>query len=200
MSQFLPETEQKQQAETKAGPEAYLSADERKALQRSLSFPEDLPPRFKSWLIDFIAVNIPQIPVSQIVGFKQVEQVEVTTANVATSGTTTSGTYTDLASAGPEITGLRDGQYLIFFGCRYMWNSAAQVTYMSLSVNGSAASDADACTTVAAGASSVVSAVTKTLSNGNANTLTAKYRTDAGTTGSYIERWLIAQRIGPVSS
>ena len=70
MSQFLPDqmpqTEQRQ--ETK-GPESYLSLEERKALQRSLSFPEDLPPKFKSWLIDFIAVNIPQIPISQIVGF-----------------------------------------------------------------------------------------------------------------------------------
>ena len=68
MSQFMPDSGGQSKDSSKAGPEAYLSPDERKALQRSLSFPEDLPPRFKSWLIDFIAVNIPQIPISQIVG------------------------------------------------------------------------------------------------------------------------------------
>jgi hypothetical protein len=68
MSDFMPDTKPQERESTK-GPEAYLSPDERKALQRSLSFPEDLPPKFKSWLIDFLAVNVPQIPISQIVGF-----------------------------------------------------------------------------------------------------------------------------------
>lgn len=63
----MPE-QSKSQGQDSKGPESYLSADERKALQRSLSFPEDLPSKFKSWILDFVAVNIPQIPFGQIAG------------------------------------------------------------------------------------------------------------------------------------
>ena len=62
-------SELEQPKRSQIGPEAFLSAEERKALQRSLSFPEDLPPKFRSFLIDFIAVNIPQISIRSIVGF-----------------------------------------------------------------------------------------------------------------------------------
>lgn len=200
MSAFMPEKTEQQKPDSK-GPEAYLSGEERKALQRSLSFPEDLPPRFKSWLIDFMAVNIPQIPVSQITGFKQIEQVEVssaTTGTVGTSQTTTSATYVDLATVGPQLTGLRNGQYLIFFGVAVLWNTGGVNAWMSISVNGATAVDADACTVATTVGMSPTRAVVKTLSSGNANTLLAKYRTDGGSTGNYQHRWLIAQRIGPV--
>ena len=64
-------SELEQPKRSQIGPEAFLSAEERKALQRSLSFPEDLPPKFRSWMIDFIAVNIPQISIRSIVGFER---------------------------------------------------------------------------------------------------------------------------------
>lgn len=50
------------------GPEDYLTPEERKFLQRILNYPEDLPPKFKAWLIDNEAVNGAQIPASRIVG------------------------------------------------------------------------------------------------------------------------------------
>lgn len=57
-----------QQANTK-GPEAFLSNDERKQVGRYLGFPEDFPAKYKSWLTDYLSVNFPQIPITQISGF-----------------------------------------------------------------------------------------------------------------------------------
>lgn len=50
------------------GPEAYLDLAERQNLTRMLSYPEDLPPKFKAWLLDYIAVNAHGIPASAITG------------------------------------------------------------------------------------------------------------------------------------
>lgn len=59
------ETQQQQQK----GPEAFLSAEERKQIGRFLSYPEDFPPKFKSWLREYLSVDFPEIPVTQISGF-----------------------------------------------------------------------------------------------------------------------------------
>lgn len=61
------ETQQQQQK----GPEAFLSGEERKQLGRMLGFPEDIPTKFKSWMQDYLSVNFPQIPITQISGFEK---------------------------------------------------------------------------------------------------------------------------------
>ena len=61
------ETQQQQQK----GLDSFLSQEERAALQRMLGFPEDLPPAFQSWVIDFMSVNLSQISISQILGFEK---------------------------------------------------------------------------------------------------------------------------------
>ena len=58
------ETQQQQQK----GPEAFLSIEERKMLQRILSFPEELPQKFASWIVEYMKVNAEEIPASAIVG------------------------------------------------------------------------------------------------------------------------------------
>ena len=58
------ETQQQQQK----GPEAFLSIEERKMLQRILSFPEELPQKFASWVVEYMKVNAEEIPASAIVG------------------------------------------------------------------------------------------------------------------------------------
>lgn len=95
MSQFLPDGfEQPKPTKTpEQGPESYLTPDERKFWQRGLGFPEDFPPRFKSWLIDFMAVNIPQIPISQVTGVPQTLKVlDRNTNSVTVTNTTTETT------------------------------------------------------------------------------------------------------------
>lgn len=59
------------QQQQQKGPETFLTNDERKALQRTLGFPEDLPPKFKSWITDYLSVNFPQIPITQVSGFEK---------------------------------------------------------------------------------------------------------------------------------
>lgn len=61
------ETAQQQQK----GPEAYLSAQERQAVQRMLRFDEEFPKEFKSFLTEYLSVNFPTIPITQITGFEK---------------------------------------------------------------------------------------------------------------------------------
>ena len=189
----MPDTQDKR-PESKAGPEAYLSSDERKALQRSLSFPEDLPPKFKSWLIDFIAVNIPQIPVGQVVGFERFAGTQVSFFSNLVSGdtTTSSTTYVDLS--GPSLSALEGGEYILMYGCRMQTNNTL-VHYYSPSVNGAAASDVDA----AQGRGPIIASVARvkiaTLPAGTANTVAMRYRVDTST-GGFGDRWLVAVRVG----
>lgn len=73
MSQFLPEEFEKKRnlRIPERGPADFLSGEEREFMQRLLGFPEDFPPKFKSWLIDNEAVNGAQIPASRIVGLPE---------------------------------------------------------------------------------------------------------------------------------
>jgi hypothetical protein len=68
MSQFMPDSQERQPSTPPKGPEEYLSPDERKFIQRYLSFPEDLPPKFRSWVVDQTVTNASQIQASQIAG------------------------------------------------------------------------------------------------------------------------------------
>src|SRR5690348_16089479 len=55
-------------------------------------------------------------PVSNLVGFAQFLGQVATRVN--TIETTVSTSYTDLATSGPTLTGLADGNYFVFHGCR----------------------------------------------------------------------------------
>jgi hypothetical protein len=195
MSMFLPDAKP-QERESAKGPEAYLSPDERKALQRSLSFPEDLPPKFKSWLIDFMAVNIPQIPISQIVGFSQFTATPVI---VAPSEATTSMTYVNLATTGPEITGLGKGQYIFFVSCQVVKGAVNDGGLASLSYNASTPADTDSVILFSdssiAQNTTISRGLQKTLTAAN-NIVTMKYRTINGNSISFANRSLITLRYG----
>lgn len=196
MSQFMPDTngQSRRVAAPARGEEAYLSVEERKFLQRFLSYPEDLPPRFKSWILDHVAVNIPQIPISQIVGFTQFTPNVATT--ILTSESTTSTSYANLATTGPELLGLADGVYLILFGCQTAAIASGEGASVSISVNGDTASDDDSCVAEdQPGSATIMRAVAKELRAGGSNTIRVQYRVNAGT-GTFLRRWLIAIRMG----
>ena len=193
MSDYAEPKEQTKVSTPARGPEAYLDPDERKFWQRGLGFPEDFPPRFKSWLVDFIAVNIPQIPISQIVGFSQFTANQV---QVVTSETTTSLTYTNLATDGPTISGLSKGTYLLLFG-GIIENSVGSHAFISVSVNGATPVEADAASAEPISTTAdfnLSRAVTKSL-DAASNTVKLQYRVGAGT-GTFYNRWLVVLRIG----
>ena len=188
------ETQQQQQK----GLDSFLSQEERSVLQRMLGFPEDIPDVFKSWLIDFMAVNIPQIPISQIVGFSQFTAIP---SSVGQVDSTTSTAYVDLANVGPMISGLSDGKYIFIYSCVIRKGALNGGGRASISINGSNPSDDDSIQLKDLNAieqdTTVSRAVHKTLSGGGNNIVKMKYRTFAGlSTVTFYNRSLVSLRYG----
>lgn len=204
MSDYSPEIPYGQKAVKvpPAGVEVLLSPEETQSVIRFLSNPAVFPDAFKSWIVQYIALNGEQIPRSQIVGGGNLPNK---TAEVDTFQSTTSATYTNLSTTGPEITGLSDGTYLVQHGCTMDCVSETWSGYQSLSYNGSTAVDGDAVIqgfTVTGGAATEKLIVTgsrsiiKSLANDNNNTITAKYKSGAGHTVNFYYRWVIAIKLG----
>lgn len=148
-----------------------------------------IPKPFETWMVDRVAVSGLNLPIGQIIGFSQ---FTVQSDFIETNESTTSLPYTDLATVGPTLTGIPDGQYILGFGAQtgVVTDSAS----MSVSVNGAAASDADSATMGTSGAigGNIVRFISSTMSTGGNNTVTAKYKTNNGTTIPFMRRWLIA--------
>jgi hypothetical protein len=136
-------------------------------------------------------------PVSNIVGFQQFAAINATP--VLTIESTASTTYTDLATTGPTLTGIANGNFLVLFGCRADPGGSTSAARMSISPNGAAASDNNSCSSdsqnLIAGMS-IMRAFTVQLTTTAAggNTLQAKYRVTGATTGNFGQRWLVALR------
>ena len=197
-------TAQQESAQQKQkGPEAFLTGEERKDLQRMLSYPEDLPPKFKTWISEWIAINGLSIPISSIVGFQRFEDqlaaqdaaiaaaaVTLESALDSSDDSTTSTSYVDLG--GPSLAGLTAGQYVLLYGCRVQSNNTV-VHYYSPSINGAAASDADALQGRGPLIASLARAKITTLTEGS--TIAMRYRVDTST-GGFGDRWIVAVRVG----
>lgn len=147
-------------------------------------------------LRQWLTVNPIPVPISQVQGFSR---FTAQPASIATGETTTSTTYADLATVGPTLSGLPAGTYLVLVGALLYNNTAGVASSASVSLNGGAASDADAAILVTSGSN--VPAVTavgfsvKTLTLAN-NTLRVKYRVNGASTGTFYYRNLVALRIG----
>ncbi len=136
--------------------------------------------------------NPPAIPITSILGFTQ---FTASSSTVVTSESTTSTSYTDLTTTGPEVTGLSDGQYIVFFGANSSNNTAGASALVSVSINGAAASDNDFAGMAGTDQMSVCKAVPKTLSAGGNNSVRLKYRAGSNT-ASFARRWLVVLRYG----
>lgn len=130
-------------------------------------------------------------PISQIVGFSQFTGKSDT---VAAFDTTDSVPYVDLTHTGPELTGLADGNYLVFHGALASVTTAGDAAFMSLSVNGSTPDDADCCRTNLDTATSMMRLTTKRLAAGGNNSIKAQYRSSTGNTVGFLNRWLVVLR------
>jgi len=119
-------------------------------------------------------------------------------ADVATSQTTASGSYVNLATAGPAVTlDLGIGQVVrVEVSATIVVSATTGTGYMSYEVSGvesAAAADVNAAKNantnglVSTRPSLYVAAVA------GSHTLTAKYRTGSGVTGTFIDRRIIAQ-------
>lgn len=196
MSQFMPDPAQGQRLKPvrvpERGTESLLSPEELELQRRLFSSVETLPDKFKSWSIEYPAVNGLPIPASQIQGFAQYTAIQ---SQVLASESTSSTSYTNLTTTGPEVTGLSDGEYLLIFGC--VFDSSGGDGHMSPSINGSTPSDNDAAYQQPSSANrfNMVRAVTKSLANNNNNTITMQYKVTSGAQ-VFKNRWFIVLRTG----
>ena len=174
-----------------------LSPEERELVKKLLGSPLDFPSKFLDWVIKYIENNPPVLPISQIFGFTQ---FVATFEQVPAADSTTSTTYADLSGgANPELTELPKGRYLLLYGASLSNSAGAAENYVSVSVNGAAASDNDSGLFGSTGTTqaSVVGATVKDLDQ-DSNTVTVKYRQSGGITMTARRRWLIALKIANI--
>jgi len=94
--------------------------------------------------------------------------------------------------AGPSLSSLPDGNYVLFFGGSGTMDAGGNGAYMGISVNGGGITDDNACETQLVGThTSLGRATTATLSSGS-NTLAAKYRSASGNDCDFRYRYLVA--------
>jgi hypothetical protein len=168
----------------KQGIRQIIREEIRQYLQDPLGFPEE----YKGWLPEWITQAGIDVPISQVIGFSQF-QVQPAN-NVLTSETTASTSYTDLATVGPSLSGLADGQYLLLYGC-FSRNSGADLAVYAPSVNGAAAADVDQGGQEGAAGAYTMRAVTKDLAADGNNSVVLKYKVGGGT-GTFLNRWMLA--------
>lgn len=90
-----------------------FSPEDKELLQRLLFRPMLLPPDFKSWLYKFASTDAaPHF--QELLGTRS-RRWRVATP-VLPLEFTSSTTYTDLATVGPQLTGLENGTYMVVFG------------------------------------------------------------------------------------
>lgn len=146
---------------------------------------------FLGYMVDYLALNQPQVPIGQVFGFSQYT-AQLDQILTGATADTTSTSYTDLSTAGPTLTGLPDGQYLILFGAKIKnTTGAGNHSWMSFQPNATTALDADAIDVEVADFGAFARATLKTLSNDGNNTVTCKYRVGSGT-GRYGTCWIAA--------
>lgn len=114
-------------------------------------------------------------------------------ATVATSETTTSTTYADLATVGPSVSVLTGTSALVTVGCKQLFAGTGTQTWMSYGVTGAttnAATDARASYFQSAAGTIKGDSYTALLTGltGGLNVFTAKYKTVATTTGTFLDR------------
>jgi hypothetical protein len=153
-----------------------------------------VPKPFETWMIDKVGSSGFDVPISQIVGFTQFLGQSDTKGTVSET-TTSVNTPANLATVGPELTGLPDGEYLILFGAAAAHNSAGANTFMGVKVNSTEPADIETAFTQAAAPVPLMRAVQKVLSNDGNNTLLCRYYVGSASTATYYYRWLIALKI-----
>jgi hypothetical protein len=156
------------------------------------------PDEYVEWMADRIAVNGIPVSISQIQGFTQFTPSNV--ERVLTHESTTSTSFADLATAGPLVSGLADGQYFILFGC-LLANEGAGIAghaRCGLQINSDAVDDTnDVILSNAISSGAPIYGETwcavKTLSAGGNNTVTLKYRA-VSNTARFSRRWLVVMK------
>ncbi len=115
-------------------PDTILTPEQRDMVDSFLSVPMKFPSELKAWLPDYLSLNVPYIPVSQLLGYKgTLAHNEI--VNDAIAVTSPERTWSD--QGGPYVTGLADGVYFCAWGCKTgRGATGGATTRMGVSVNG----------------------------------------------------------------
>ena len=155
-----------------------LSEEERKLVAELLGRPLDFPNRFKQWFVDYIAQNIPPVPVDHIQGYTKTRGF----GDDGDSGNLTiGGGWTDLG--GPVFTEIPAGSYLMLWGMYCPNNVSSGVIYrMGPVVDGGGNPSEDQACKVSAGSHGMQGARARQIDLGNPSTaqgsLDFRYRAD----------------------
>ncbi len=170
-----------------------MTEEDRELLIKLLKNPLQFPEKFTGWLSNYIATNIPKIPISHIYGFK-VEGVRVA-PTITTSESTASTTFTNLTTVGPQLNGVADGLYIVFYGAKCMNGGFATSILMGVEVNGAAISSDNRIEAPQPGIAESMSFMVR-VSNDDNNTFVAKYATaSAANPASFEKRWLVLLKV-----
>lgn len=149
----------------------------------------NVPKTFETWVVDRVAVAGLSVPIGQIVGFSGFTVQEAPL--VPTSQTTTSTVYTNLATAGPTVSGLSAGRYVIQFGAAAAAGASGELAFIAPSVNTGGSSDGDAAVSGTLTVTAISRTVVKDLTLPN-NQVTLAYRHSANTSAAtFASRWMI---------
>lgn len=156
-----------------------LTPEERQAINDLLSRPLDFPAKFKSWFIDYMAQNLPPLPVDHLEGYVKTRGYGQQVA----PGAITIGAGWGSLGVGPSFFDIPAGDYLMIWGMYCPNNVHSGVIYrMGPAVDGgSNPSDSNACK-VSAGSTGNSGARARVITVGQTATglgsLEFKYRAD----------------------
>lgn len=159
-------------------------------MMQLLSNPMDLPPVFWDYMIQRWLADAPVFPATQVFGFLQF--TAIVAPPIATAETRATSTFGDLATVGPTLTGLPDGNYLLAFGAGAAGSPGVSNALMSAQVNATPVAAGEYTYTSSASATSVMRILAKPLNNGGANTVTAKYASSNNAFScTWADRWML---------
>lgn len=174
----------------------YLTPEERLRMKRTLMFPEEFPKEYTDWLVDFMGVNgqFDQRQIAGISNFSVYIAPYIATQEAVPVGQTS---YGGIGTTGPQLTGLRDGLYIVLYGGTAVIGQ--EYLYMGLGQNGGAEENEIEIGTSSADVNAgTMTAYPISLSNGGNNSLLCRYkRFGVSANAAYWKkRWMIAIRYG----
>lgn len=185
--------------DVQSAPADVLTPDQRDQIDAFLGSPIKYPPEFKQWLTDYLAVNIPPIPVSQLLGYKPtLAHNEI--VNPDEPQTSPERTWVDIDTYGPAVPDLSDGTYFCAWGAKTgRGNAGGATTRIGLSVNGADPAGFNYATFQANDPDAMVwKACLATARNGKDNNeIRLKYWFDlgGGASAQFAHRWLTVIRV-----
>ena len=182
MSQFLPEnssgaTVPGQTSLTPATQNVTLADVSlmQRVLNAAAQNPNLIPDTFMAYVVDFIQTSRLEIPIGQVFGF--VGYTVQASSLVGAFESTSATAYGDLATVGPTLDSLADGNYLVLLVADIDIATAGKEAHMSYDPNGAGASDTWSAQCRSSDFVTCCRPSLVRLASG-ANTLTAKYRSD----------------------